>query len=67
MLSSIGQRVGKRAAVAAYTEVVFAAEHDKKAHRPDGLIVLGIGDREWRAFVETKVGNSKLHKLNQHE
>ncbi len=29
MLSSIGQRVGKRAAVVTYTEVAFAAERDK--------------------------------------
>jgi len=62
MLSSVGQRIGKRAAVAAYTEVAFAAERDKKAHRPDGLIVLRIGNREWRAFVETKVGNSELYE-----
>ncbi len=62
MLSSIGQRVGKRTAVAAYTEVAFAAERDKKAHRPDGLIVVRVGNREWRAFVETKVGNSELNE-----
>ena len=62
MLSSVGQRIGKRTAVAAFTEVAFAAERDKKAHRPDGLIVLRVGNREWRAFIETKVGNNELNE-----
>jgi hypothetical protein len=60
LLSSIGQRLGKRAKVTAYTEVVFSTERDKKAHRPDGLIVVTVGNREWRAFIETKIGNSEL-------
>jgi hypothetical protein len=62
MLSSIGQRAGKRAVLAAYTEIGFAAERDKKTHRPDGLIVLTVGNREWRAFVETKVGSNELYE-----
>ena len=60
MLGSVNQRVGKLASLATYTEVTFAGEGDEKAHRPDGLIVLKVGRRRWRALVETKVGNSRL-------
>ena len=57
MLKSVGQRVGKRANIVTYTEVTFAGPDDD---RPDGLIVLKVGKREWKALVETKVGNAKL-------
>ncbi len=58
MLKSVGQRVGKLAKIETYTEIAFAGENDD---RPDGLIVLKIGQREkWKALVETKVHNNKL-------
>ena len=60
MLGSVNQRVGKLASLVTYTEVTFADQREKKEHRPDGLIVLRIGKRRWKALVETKVGNSKL-------
>lgn len=60
MLGSVDQHIGKRASLTAYTEVAFAHQSDEKAHRPDGLIVLRVGKREWRALIETKVGNAKL-------
>ena len=60
MLDSVNQRVGKLASLAAYTEVTFADEGEGTARRPDGLIVLRVGRRRWRALVETKVGNSRL-------
>ncbi|MGX9357383.1 hypothetical protein ACS3SW_20060 [Roseobacteraceae bacterium S113] len=60
LLGSIGQRVGKTAAIDAYTEVVFHKQSASIQDRPDGLIVLKIGKREWRALVEAKVGNSDL-------
>ena len=59
MLGSIGQKVGKRAVISTYTEIAFSSQGDD-AHRPDGLIVLKVGNREWRALVETKIGNAKL-------
>ena len=62
MLGSVDQRVGKRANLTAYTEVTFTNQSDEKAHRPDGLIVLRTGKREWRALIETKVGNNKLNE-----
>lgn len=59
MLGSVGQKVGKRAVFSTYTEVAFPSQGDS-AHRPDGLIVLKVGNREWKALVETKIGNARL-------
>ena len=60
LLASVGQRVGKRAVLETYTEVVFRDVRNPAADRPDGLIVLKTGKREWRALVEAKVGNATL-------
>ena len=60
LLSTVGQRVGARATVDTYTEVVFHKQSAGIKDRPDGLIVVRIGSREWRALVEAKVGNSEL-------
>ncbi|WP_349370876.1 hypothetical protein [Salinarimonas sp.] len=60
MLGSLGQRVGSRAQIAAYTEVSFPMGRGEKAARPDGLLVLRIGSRTWTALVEAKVGAADL-------
>lgn len=60
LLSTVGQRVGKRSHIETYTEVVFDKQSMEIKERPDGLIVLRIGSREWRALVEAKVGNNDL-------
>jgi len=60
VLSSVGQRTGKRGSIAAYTEVVFKGQKEGLEDRPDGLIVLKNGKKEWRALIETKVGNNRL-------
>lgn len=60
LLSPLGQRLGSRAKINAYTEVVFGKTNEKDQQRPDGLITVRIGSREWRAIVEAKVGNNKL-------
>lgn len=59
LLSSIDQKVGKRASLNAYTEVVFV-DDPSNADRPDGLLILRRGASEWRALIETKIGNSSL-------
>ncbi|MCC5854591.1 MAG: hypothetical protein JJU10_02780 [Idiomarina sp.] len=60
LLKSIGVRVGTRAVLECWTEVVFRTK-DKRdpppKDRPDGLLVLRSGKKEWRALVEAKVGN----------
>lgn len=60
LLGSLGQRVGKRASIEAYTEIVFKGERVASKDRPDGLIILRTGAREWRAMVEAKVGNAQI-------
>lgn len=61
LLSSVGQRVGSRAKLDTYTEVVFHKQVADLKDRPDGLIVMRTGSREWRALVEAKVGSSELN------
>ncbi len=60
MLGTLGQRIGTRAILSAYTEVVFKNPKTETKDRPDGLIVVKIGPREWKALVEAKIGNQKL-------
>ena len=60
LLASIDQKVGVRSQIDTYTEVVCKNQTEKLKDRPDGLIVLRTGSREWRALVETKIGNNEL-------
>ena len=60
LLGSLGQRIGKRTNLTAYTEVVLKIEPNETRDRPDGLIVLRAGAREWRALIEAKIGNANL-------
>ncbi|GKY86900.1 hypothetical protein [Sinisalibacter aestuarii] len=60
LLGSVGQRLGARATVDTYTEIVFTGEKGVGKDRPDGLIVLRNGKKEWKALVEAKVGTSQL-------
>ncbi len=63
LLKSLGVRVGTNATLEAWIEPVFQNE-DKKAvknkDRPDGLLILRTGRREWRALIEAKVGNDTI-------
>ena len=60
MMSSIGQRVGSRANLDCYTEVVFKGTDGTKL-RPDGLIELDAGrGRVWRCLVEGKIGKADI-------
>jgi hypothetical protein len=57
----MGYRMGRRAWVEAYTEIVFKRESlEEGAGRPDGLLVLATSQGEWRALVEAKIGNGRL-------
>lgn len=60
LLASTGQRLGARAKLDAYTEIVLVQCSGDKRDRPDGLIVVRIGAREWRALVEAKVAGAEL-------
>lgn len=61
LLQSVGQKVGKRSRVDCFTEVTFRGQDKSITDRPDGLIVLRTGGREWKALVEAKVGNNQLN------
>jgi len=58
LMNTVGQRAGTRTKIEGYTEVCF--QNQDANLRPDGLIVLTTGSRQWRAIVEAKVGNSDL-------
>ena len=54
LFSTIGLRVGTRASIECWTEVVLSqSEHLDK--RPDGLIIVRSGKTKWSALVETKI------------
>lgn len=59
IFKSIGETKGKRTNIKCFTEVVFLDEDDK-TERPDGLIVITKGKKEWSALVEAKIGNAEL-------
>ncbi|WP_193188208.1 hypothetical protein [Nisaea sediminum] len=61
LLADLGLRVGVRARLETYTEVVLKNGNDKKL-RPDGLIVVRTGQKDWSALVEAKVGNNEISK-----
>jgi hypothetical protein len=60
LLSSVNQKVGSRTKIETYTEVVCKNRPVDSNDRPDGLIVVRNGNREWRALVEAKVGSNGL-------
>lgn len=60
LLASAGQRMGSRGRIETYTEIVPAKRSYETKDRPDGLIVFKVGTREWRAFVEAKIGTVGL-------
>lgn len=60
LLGPIGPKVGIRSSIDCYTEIEFKGQNDTPRDRPDGLIIVRKGAREWRALVESKIGSQKL-------
>lgn len=60
LLSDLGQRLGSRAKLQTFTEVVFRNQPSNMNERPDGLIEVTVGKRSWTALVEAKVGTAEL-------
>lgn len=58
LFNSIGIRVGKTSKIECFTEVVFKDLEGKI--RPDGLIVITTGKSQWKALIESKIGNAAL-------
>ena len=56
-IKSAGGPVGK---IECYTEVTFTDKNSKKESRLDGVIIVTRGKKQWKAFVEVKVGSNSL-------
>lgn len=54
LLSALGAPIGKRARTQVWVEPVFKSAKNTDKTRPDALIVVDNGRREWRALVEAK-------------
>lgn len=61
LLDDVGQKLGSRASLQTYTEVVFKNQPSGLKDRPDGLLVLSVGKRQWKALIEAKVGATELY------
>jgi hypothetical protein len=62
LMSSIGQRLGTRSKVECLTEVVFKKSPLNADVRPDGLLVINVGNRSWKAIIEAKVGKHQIEE-----
>ncbi|MCF6258045.1 MAG: hypothetical protein L3J98_13720 [Gammaproteobacteria bacterium] len=62
VLSDAGAPVGKRIKIVCYTEVTFKNNEKSKGPRPDGLIIITSGSKQWTALIESKIGNAELTK-----
>ena len=60
LLSTVGQRVGVRARVKTFTEVVLENAPEGVSGRPDGMIIVETGRRSWSALIEAKVRRARL-------
>ena len=60
MFGAVGLRIGSRANIEVFTEIVFKDKDDSKKLRPDGLIIVNTGRSQWKALVEAKIGNAEL-------
>jgi hypothetical protein len=60
MLRMLDAPASKSAKITCLTEVVFKGGENGSRPRPDGLIVVTMGAKQWSAIIEAKVGNTSL-------
>lgn len=60
LLGALGAPTGKRAKTQVWVEPVFKSTKNDNKDRPDALIVVDNGRRDWRALVEAKAKGSDL-------
>ena len=61
LLSDIGVSSGKNTKTQCYTEIVFDEKNSTNMKkRPDGLIVINTGRKQWSAIIEAKIGKAEL-------
>ncbi len=61
LFHTVGLRVGQRAKIACWSEVV-PAHSDHSGKRPDGLIVVKSGKTTWTALVEAKIKTNPIEE-----
>jgi len=61
LFQTIGIRSGTRTKIECFTEIVFDTDSEK-TNRPDGLITVASGKKQWSALVEFKIGKAELEK-----
>jgi len=63
ILVPLGARIGTKTTISTYTEVVFKGKGTENGRdRPDGLIHLKTGNKDWSCILEAKIGNAVLEK-----
>ena len=61
LFQSVSLRIGARSKIQCFSEVVFRSDAEK-TNRPDGLIVVANGKKQWSALVEFKIGKAELEQ-----
>jgi hypothetical protein len=61
IFATAGLRIGQRAHIDCFTEIVLPGQEDGPQDRPDGLIRIATGRTEWTALVEAKIGKAKIN------
>ncbi len=59
IFGSVGQRIGKRTSIRAWTEVTFQ-QGGSGGDQPDGYVEITSGSKVWTALIEAKVGRNNL-------
>lgn len=60
LLGPLGAPVGKRSKTKVWLEPVFKSSNKEDRDRPDALVIVDNGRREWRALVEAKAKGADL-------
>ncbi|ABA57083.1 conserved hypothetical protein [Nitrosococcus oceani ATCC 19707] len=60
LLGALGAPTGKRAKTHVWLEPVFKSSKNDNKDRPDALIIVNNGRREWRALMEAKAKGADL-------
>jgi len=60
LLGPLGAPIGKRAKTQVWVEPVFKSANKENKDRPDALVIVDNGRREWRALVEAKAKGADL-------
>ncbi len=62
ILKEVGGTGAKKITTQCLTEVTFKLKNGNESARPDGLLYVSFGKKNWSALVEVKVGNADLEK-----